>query len=226
MGKSVYSIVLSDQVVEAVDRLAYARNTSRSALMNQILAEALSLSTPEQRMQSIFDRVEELVSGDCFQILEQASNAMLSIRSALQLKYKPTVRYVVQLYPDGEYLGELRVGFRTTSQSLLQAARGFCELWSSLEQEYLFSGPPGEGKIAQVPVTMEEGKWVRLLRRPDQPAEDAEEDAGRAIGCYIRAVDQVMKRYFAVLDQGSDPRVPCEEAYLACMSSMRPYLYL
>ena len=32
MNRSVYSLVLSDDVVEAVDRLAYQQNTSRSAL--------------------------------------------------------------------------------------------------------------------------------------------------------------------------------------------------
>ena len=39
MNKTVYSLVLSDDVVEAVDRMAYARGTSRSNLINQILAE-------------------------------------------------------------------------------------------------------------------------------------------------------------------------------------------
>ena len=39
MNRSVYSLVLSDDVVEAVDRPGYQqKNTSRSALINQILA--------------------------------------------------------------------------------------------------------------------------------------------------------------------------------------------
>ena len=53
MNRSVYSLVLSDDVVEAVDRLAYQQNTSRSALINQILAEAVSFVTPEMRMREI-----------------------------------------------------------------------------------------------------------------------------------------------------------------------------
>ena len=47
MKKSVYSLVLMDDIVEAVDRVAYSQNTSRSNLINQILAEYLSLMTPE-----------------------------------------------------------------------------------------------------------------------------------------------------------------------------------
>lgn len=40
MGKSVYSLVLGDEVIAAADRVAYQKNMSRSALINQILAEA------------------------------------------------------------------------------------------------------------------------------------------------------------------------------------------
>ena len=42
MKKSIYSLVLMDEVVEVVDRMAYAMHTSRSNLINQILAEHLS----------------------------------------------------------------------------------------------------------------------------------------------------------------------------------------
>lgn len=45
MGKSVYSLVLMDEVVDAIDQMAYRNNTSRSNLINQILAEHVSLAT-------------------------------------------------------------------------------------------------------------------------------------------------------------------------------------
>lgn len=59
--KSVYSIVLSDRVVEQVDALAYENGMSRSAMINHILAEQLSLTTPEQQMRSILSAAEELL---------------------------------------------------------------------------------------------------------------------------------------------------------------------
>lgn len=37
MKKSVYSLVLMDDVVEAIDRMAYSMNTSRSNLINRFL---------------------------------------------------------------------------------------------------------------------------------------------------------------------------------------------
>lgn len=91
MKKSVYSLVLMDDIVEAVDRVAYSQNTSRSNLINQILAEYLSLMTPEKRMRQVFEQMEQLFDGGgCFQIQTQPSDAMLSVRSALSFKYKPT----------------------------------------------------------------------------------------------------------------------------------------
>ena len=46
MNRSIYSLLLMDDVVQAVDQLAYAQNTSRSNMINQILAEYLSVKTP------------------------------------------------------------------------------------------------------------------------------------------------------------------------------------
>ena len=41
MKRSVYSLVLMDDVIKAVDEQAYRLGTSRSNLINQILAERL-----------------------------------------------------------------------------------------------------------------------------------------------------------------------------------------
>ena len=42
MNKSVYSLVLTDDVVAEIDRIAYENGTSRSNTVNQILAEYVS----------------------------------------------------------------------------------------------------------------------------------------------------------------------------------------
>ena len=61
MGKSVYSLVLMDEVVDAIDQMAYRNNTSRSNLINQILAEHVSLATPEKRMKDVFTSLEQFM---------------------------------------------------------------------------------------------------------------------------------------------------------------------
>ena len=63
LSKSVYSVVLMDDVVDAVDRLAYEAGTNRSNMINRILAEYVQLATPEQRMQDIFSSIMDVVSG-------------------------------------------------------------------------------------------------------------------------------------------------------------------
>ena len=50
MKKNVYSLVLSEDVVHEIDKMAYRQGTNRSNLVNQILAEYASLITPERRI--------------------------------------------------------------------------------------------------------------------------------------------------------------------------------
>ena len=83
MKRSVYSLVLSDDVVEAIDNLAYSLGTSRSNLINQILAEKVRLVTPEQRMNDIFNQVENHLIEERYQIQSRQSNTLLSIKSSI-----------------------------------------------------------------------------------------------------------------------------------------------
>ena len=61
MNRSVYSLVLMDDVIHRIDELAYAMHTSRSNLINQILAEKLQMVTPEMRYQDIFQYLEQSI---------------------------------------------------------------------------------------------------------------------------------------------------------------------
>ena len=61
MEKSLYSLLLSDDVVSEIDRQALRAGLSRSALVNRILAEYASIQTPEMRIDSIFRQMEDLL---------------------------------------------------------------------------------------------------------------------------------------------------------------------
>jgi hypothetical protein rflaF_13692 len=125
MKRSVYSLVLSDDIIKAVDKEAYRRGTSRSNLINQILAEQLSCITPEMRMRDIFDAVSGLVSGN-FQIQQQRSASLLTLRTALEYKYRPTINYKVELERSPEnFLGTLKVQIRTQSENLIEMFNNF-----------------------------------------------------------------------------------------------------
>ena len=197
MQKSIYSLVLADDVVAAVDRMAYELHTSRSNLINQILAEHLSCVTPEMRMQTIFSRMEELVSS--FRILEQTSAHMLSLQSRLDYKYKPTVQYFVELYRiprEGED-GRLRVQLRTQNQTLLAVLEHFFRLWMTWEERYI---PAAAGTVYRI----SPGRLERSIRNPDVD----EKALGELIGGYVRTFDKYLKAYFAGI---ADPQTTARQ---------------
>ena len=62
----MYSLMLAEDVIREVDRLAAENRTNRSNLVNQILAEYVSLVTPEMHIRNIFDAVESLIGDPRF----------------------------------------------------------------------------------------------------------------------------------------------------------------
>ncbi len=197
MKKSVYSLMLDDGVVAAIDRLAYMQNTNRSSLVNQILAEYASYVTPEQRIREAFGRISAMLDGqDSFQLAMQPSDTMLSFRSALLYKYNPTVRYSVELFrtSTGE-VGELRVSMRTQNSTLTQYMMCFYELWSRIEQS----------RIGTVRCAAAEGKLSRRLavrqNRQALEAAPSPDTLGELIAVYIRTFDRGLKTFFRLLDE-------------------------
>ena len=207
MGKSVYSIVLMDEVVEAIDHLAYEAGTNRSNMINRILAEYAQMATPEQRIQDIFSSIEEVVSRqNALQLMLNASDAMLSMRSAIRYKYNPSMRYVVELYPHSpDALGELRASLRTQNPSLLLAIGQFYKLWTGLECVYL-QGAPRRSET-------QGGRYTRRLLVPQ--AEMDSEAAGQAIAGYVALFDTCLKTYFEHLNDPTGALRAVEGAYRA-----------
>lgn len=196
MKKSVYSLVLSDDVIEAIDRLAYGKGASRSAVINEILAEAVSYTTPEKRMNDIFGAIESLMGGASFQIQPQPSDAMLSIRSALKYKYKPVIRYSLELYRSfDKTIGQLRVSFRTQSEALKSDLTEFLKLWAELENKYIVRFFP-EG----ISYTIDDGKFTRTFRLPEAIEHRSNDEIAKAISEYIKMFDEILKIYFANIE--------------------------
>ena len=184
MKKSIYSLVLSDEIVQKVDELSYQKRTSRSNIINQILAEHFSCITPEMRMQTIFSGMETLMQQ--FRILEQSSAHILAMQSQLNYKYKPTVQYSVELYktPQNNQAGKLRIQLRTQNQALLLSLEQFFKLWILLEQHYLHTDAEYQ---------LSAGRLERSLRNPDAP----EEEFGGLLGDYVRRFDRYLKAWFS-----------------------------
>ena len=190
MEKSLYSLMLMDEVVAEIDKLAARTGTNRSNLVNQILADYVSVSTPEKEIEGIFRKLEELIGSTTDMVPFFSPNQLsMSMKSSLQYKYRPTVRYQVQLYRSpGDSIGELTVNFRTQSQSLLTAMAQFFMMWKRLEDAYIADYYPAGALQYQ----MGDGKFIRTLALP-KGRNYRDLDLGKEISAYISMFDKLMK---------------------------------
>lgn len=192
MKKTLYSLLLDDGVVREIDRLAHRNGLSRSSLVNQILAEYVDMTTPERRIGDVFRAMEDLLRPDTELVPFFAPNAMtMSLKSALDYKYRPTVKYAVELQPDGgSSIGELAVIFRTQSASLLEAMDRFFRLWKRTEDLYL---APRLGR--EIQCALYENRYVRKLAAPVRNC--TVDELAEVISSYVRLFDRLMKGYLA-----------------------------
>lgn len=194
MKKTLYSLMLNEEVVREIDALAHQMGTNRSALINQILADYTSVITPERRIESIFHAIEEMVAPARELVPFFVPNAMtMSLKSSLEYKYRPTVKYEVALLDDtSDTLGGLSVIFRTQSAALLQSMTQFFRLWKQIEDvhltPYLAGTPPR--------YALYDGKFVRSLSLPRNRDYTSEEIA-KAISDYIKLFDHLMKGFLS-----------------------------
>ena len=191
MKKNMYSLILAEKVIDEIDRLAASENTNRSNLINQILAEYVSVTTPEKRIAQIFDEMENLFkSAADLPVYHQQHDNTLSIKSALCYRYRPTIRYEVELFRTAENgaFGQLKVNFRTQSPELLTMLTDFFSLWRRLEEIYL----PDLYDRAAI-YYLDENKLTRTLRYPEGGLYE-HTDLGRAITDYVKAFDGMLKK--------------------------------
>ena len=91
--------MLSKNLIEEIDSLAYKQNTNRSNLINHILAEYLSMSTPEMHIQEIFEYLSNLLKMHSNLLIQNSNSAsIICIKSSLAYKYKPSVKYSIEIY--------------------------------------------------------------------------------------------------------------------------------
>ncbi|MCH5324263.1 MAG: hypothetical protein J1E39_03515 [Eubacterium sp.] len=218
MSKSVYSLVLSDDIVRAVDSLAYKMNTSRSGLIDRILAERLAVQTPETRMRSIMESISRFFDEDIF-LLQQASDGGMLIKSPLSFKYKPTIRYAVDVFARGEEFGRLRVSFRTQNAMLTMLIGRFWRMFVNIEAKYLAG-------IFETEYELDGDRLSRTLHSPvkSDGGEITAEQAAQAIADYVRFLDKQIKIYFENTDNEERAAALIDAAYRDRMKSAKVLL--
>lgn len=187
MTKSLYSMILSDEVIKRIDSLAADNNTNRSNLINQILAEYVSYTTPEKRINKIFAIMNDLVSVG-FNPLNEQADRLFSLKTNLDYKYKPSVKYTVELYRTyNATIGELKVTYRSQSPELVQKLNDFFRLIIEIERRYLSGATQ---------YTIDDTKFVRTFVVPNGN-HYSENEIAVAINEYIKHFDYTMKSYLS-----------------------------
>lgn len=218
MKRSAYSLILMDDVVAAVDLLASQQGTSRSNYINQILAEHVRCITPEQQMRQVFDYMVQQMDS-AFRIQEQGSDAMLSLFGPVQFKYRPNVRYHVELFRNfqSESAGRLKISCRTQSKTILDVMDGFFLFWMQLEQRSF-------ADVTEDLYCLESSKMTRLLLRRYIPDEAV---LGKTVAAYIQLFHSVLQTYFSGIGQnlpGIALQHTMEQQYLTGVKQMAYYL--
>ena len=189
MKKTLYSLTLSDEVVREIDLLAHRRGMSRSWLINEILAEYVQVMTPQRWVSEVFRSVEELLAPSRELVPFFVPNASsMSMKSSLAYKYRPTVKYEVELRRTGNGGdGTLSVIFRTQSEELIQEMTQFFRLWKQFEdRRFARLGLPG--RVYE----LYPGRFVRSIVLDGAQADTAEGIAG-----YVQCFDRLMKLWLA-----------------------------
>lgn len=206
MKKNVYSLILSEGVVDAVDALACRRGTNRSALINEILAEYVSYITPEMRMRRVLARMETLLREQPFR-LSPPGETMLTVHSSLVYKYNPTVRYSLSLAKDGKSIGEVRVSLRTQNTALTQVMERFYYAFIAVERRF----------VGDNDYKVEGGKFSRVLRlRANDDGLSgmiSSEGIGELVAAYVAMLDRAMKAYFACANDENEAYRAVERVY-------------
>ena len=202
MEKNMYSLMLMDDIIREIDRLAYEQGTNRSNLINHILAEYLQIKTPEMQIKEIFSLMSaRLNSLAGFKVQALPSDFCIAVKSPLEYKYRPTIKYSVEIYRTyTDAIGELRVVFRTQHIELLSRLARFFEIWINMETFYIRK----MFKNADIRYSVDEGRFKRTFMVPASRESIANDLLGKAIGDYIEMFDGILKLYLYNPQAGTD----------------------
>ena len=194
MGKSLYSLMLSDEVIARIDREAFKAGTNRSQLIDHILAEHCSFETPERFIEEIFRRVDA-VFGEGGELISQLipHQSTMQLRTVLAYRYRPTLRYDLRLYkaPQDACIGELSLMLRTQAVELISLTASFAEAWIPAERRLL----EAYGYCPRY--QLQGARLTRTLHLPPQTEAGGAAAISENLSAYVSLLDEAFKGFVA-----------------------------
>ncbi len=188
MSKSVYSLMIFDEIVEQIDQRASKNNQNRSQVINEILADHLGLITPEQKIQKILTYLSENLS-DTLNVNGLNKNSSIHFDKNLDYKYHPKVQFTYEFTGTGDdKFAVLKISSRTKNDKLNKLFNQFFNKIVELEHRncfYLGTNPKNESKH----------KFVREFRIEGSVSKNINEVAKFLLD-YLMMVDEAMNLFF------------------------------
>lgn len=194
MKKSVYSLMLFDEIVKDIDQIACQRDTNRSQLINDILADYLGRVTPEQKVERIITQLEKEL-GPTLSVSQFNKSSSIQFGKSIAYKYRPKVKYSYAFAGTGEKkYAVLKISSRTKSAALNRLFDEFFEKIEALEDRNQFHcGKCPDGQTSH--------KFVREFRTVGSVTRDVNEVC-RFLSSYLLMIDQAMNLFFTDSDDG------------------------
>lgn len=204
MKKSVYSLMLFDEIVERIDRLAYHQDTNRSQLINDLLADHLGISTPEQQVQKVIDQLDSNLN-ELLPVSQMTKNSSIQFGKSLKYKYRPKVLYSYEFVTDsGKKHAVLKVSSRTKSETLNRQFDDFFDKICRIEKQADFL-------VEEDVAHNTNHKFVRNLRDVGMVDSDTHH-LSDFLTDYLKTIDQAMNVFFESDEQSEADRL-IEEIY-------------
>ncbi|MGI6110592.1 MAG: hypothetical protein ACOYB8_12225 [Eubacteriaceae bacterium] len=209
MKKSIYSLMLFDEIVEKIDQMAYVNYTNRSQLINEILAEHLGLVTPEQNIQTILETLKDNFS-DTLSVSQVNKNSSIQFGKSLKYKYRPKVKYSIEFVGvGGQKYAVLKISSRTKSVELNEHFDEFFRIICELEAQHI-----SKGEI--IYETSANHKFIREFREEGSVSRDVKSVIS-LLTHYLEMIDASMDIYFE--NDGSDVEADIKKLYQKYLDS-------
>ena len=208
MRKSLYSIMIENELIDAIDELANKRAVDRSYILNEILAEYLSVKIPQINLKEIFNMIQLNMNTSVFKVNASLSDCVINVKSPIEHEYRPALKYCVEIYDDNDIkIGKLRLIYRTYDLHALQRFNNFIDIWISLESHYIHRFFPKDS----IKYDVESGRFSRVLMLPKDSMPITNEILSRGISDYIKEFDELLKLYLNNIE--SDAKI-IEKKYI------------
>lgn len=195
MANKMYSLMLMEEVVREIDRLAYEKRTNRSSLINEILAERVGFKTETALLKSYKDTLLSYMdTQSAWQRTSHDTDQSIQVRTFLPYKYNPSIVYRLDFEEiDGRKMTAIRLFSRSSATLFIENLNTFFRKINQAELEYLKK--MGVYKYINASDEKNELYFVRYLPTDWTEEKNHREDAEK-IFHYLRGIDEALKSYF------------------------------